>query len=72
MPKVVVTDLVYSNAKYEKEILAPLNVELIVAHCKKEEEVTRISKDADVLMVCYAPITKKVMRSLAKCKGVIR
>jgi len=72
MPKVVVTDLVYSNAKYEKEILAPLNVELIVAYCKKEEEVIRISKDADVLLVCYAPITKKVMRSLAKCKGMIR
>lgn len=72
MPKVVVTDLVYSDVRYEKEILAPLNVELIVAHCKKEGEVIRICKDADVLLVCYAPITKKVMRNLEKCKGMIR
>lgn len=72
MSKVVVTDLQYSNVNYEKEILAPLKVELIVAHCKKEEEVIRISKNADVLLICYAPITKKVINSLTKCRGMIR
>ena len=72
MAKVVVTDLQYSNVNCEKEILAPLKVELIVAHCKKEEEVIGISKDADVLLICYAPITKKVINSLTKCKGMIR
>ena len=72
MPKVVVTDLQYSNVNYEKEILAPLKVELIVAHCKSEEEVIRISKNADVLLICYAPITRKVINSLTKCRGMIR
>lgn len=45
---------------------------LAVAQCKSPEEVIAACKDADALLVQWAPITAKVVAALEKCKVIVR
>ena len=42
------------------------------AHLTEEDEIIKFAKDADAIIVQYAPITRKVLSSLPKCKIVSR
>src|SRR5690625_4812394 len=68
--KVVITDYEYENLNIEENLLSELNVELITAQCKSEEEVIAVCNDADGILNQYAPITKKVIQSLENCKVI--
>jgi D-3-phosphoglycerate dehydrogenase / 2-oxoglutarate reductase len=70
--KVVVTDFEYDTFAPEKEVLDRLGIELTYAQCKTEDEVIEACKDADALLNQYAPITRKVIENLEKCKVVAR
>ena len=39
--QIVITDIGVPDVDFEKRILAPLDAELIVGHCRTEEEVLR-------------------------------
>lgn len=71
--KVVVTDFDWPSwMDPEKEILKEINPEFIVTSCTTEEEVISVARDADAIINEFAPITKRVIESLGKCKVIAR
>ncbi len=55
----------------ETEELAKVNVELVGADCVTEDEIIEAAKDADVILMAGAQITRRVMEALPKCKAII-
>lgn len=70
--KVVVTDFEYESLQPEIDVLSELDVELVKAQCKTEEEVIEACRDADGMINQYAPITRKVIENLTQCKVIAR
>ena len=70
--KVLITDPYHQNFHIEKEILAEINAEIIIGHCKTEEDVIKIGSNMDGLLVSYVPIGKKVIENLPKCKVIVK
>lgn len=70
--KVVVTDFEYSDLRYEEKVLQHEDIELIKAQCKTEDDIIQLCRDADALITLYAPISRKVIESLEKCKVITR
>jgi D-3-phosphoglycerate dehydrogenase len=71
-PKVVITDCDHSSVEIEKEILSEIKPEFILAQCNTEDEIIEAAKDADGIINQYAPITRRVIESLKKCKVIAR
>ena len=70
--KVIITDAEYKSLEIEKEELNKIGAEVILGQCKTENEIVKIAKDADGLLVQYASITRRVIESLQKCKVIAR
>ena len=70
--KVVITETEYKSFEIEKEELNKVDAEVIVGQCKTEDEIIKIAKDADGLIVVYACITRRIIKSLKKCKVIAR
>jgi len=71
-PKVVVTDCDHSSLELERRVLDEINPEFVVAHCTTEKEVIEATRDADGIINQYAPITRRVIESLKRCKVIAR
>jgi len=56
----------------EAEELAGVNAELIEGECATEDDIVKVAKEADVLLVTSAKITRRVMESLPNCKAIVR
>lgn len=74
MPKlhVVITDISFPDADVENGVLSPLNAEVTLAHCRTEEDVIAVARDADALMVQWAPLTRHVIGQLSRCRIISR
>jgi D-3-phosphoglycerate dehydrogenase len=70
--KILITDPYHQNFHIEKEILAEINAEVVISHCKTEEDVIKICSNMDGLLVSYVPIGKKVIENLHKCKVIVK
>lgn len=70
--KVVITDYEFKTIEPELAILQQAGIEVISAQCRTEGEVIALAKDADGIINQYAPITKKVIDQLDKCKVIAR
>jgi D-3-phosphoglycerate dehydrogenase / 2-oxoglutarate reductase len=70
--KVVITDHSFPTIAVERELIEAAGGSLSVAHCRTEGDVIEACRDADALLVQWAPITERVLRSLSRCKAVIR
>ncbi len=70
--QIVITDYNYENLKQEKKIFSNFNAELLDFQCRTEENVIAAAKEADAVMVQFAPITRRVLESLKNCKVVVR
>lgn len=70
--KVLVTDYEYETFAPEKEVLDKLGLELTFAQCRTEDDVIEAAKDADALINQYAPLSRRVIESLEKCKVISR
>lgn len=71
-PKIVITDCDHPSVEIEKEILDEIKPVFVLAHCNTEDEVIEAAKVADGIINQYAPITKRVIESLKKCKIIAR
>jgi len=71
-PKVVITDCDHPSVEIEKKVLSEIDPELILAYCNTEDEVIEAAKDADGIINQYAPITRRVIESLKRCKVIAR
>ena len=71
-PKVVITDCDHPSVEIEKEILSEIDPEFVLAYCNTEDEVIEVAQDAGGIINQYAPITRRVIESLKKCKVIAR
>ena len=71
-PKIVITDCDHPSVEIERKILSEIDPEFILAHCTTEDEVIEVAQDADGIINQYAPITKRVIESLKRCKVTVR
>ncbi len=71
-PKVVITDCDHPSVEIERAILGEIDPELILAHCNTEDEVIKVAQDADGIINQYAPITRRVIEALKRCKVIAR
>ncbi len=56
----------------EAEELAMANAELVVADCAGEDEIIEAARNADAILTAAAPITRRVMEAMPKCKVIVR
>ncbi len=56
----------------EIEELAKVNAGLVDVECATEDEIIETAKDADALLVVFAPMTRRVMEALPKLKVIVR
>lgn len=74
MSKVAITDHSFSSIDAERNILQAAGIELedVRPICKSEEDIIDRCKDADALLVQWAPVTRKVLQSLPRVKCIVR
>jgi D-3-phosphoglycerate dehydrogenase / 2-oxoglutarate reductase len=70
--QIVLTDTGFPDTKVEESILAPLKANLTVGRCRTEDDVLAITKEADAIMVQWAPITRRVMEQAKRCRIISR
>jgi D-3-phosphoglycerate dehydrogenase len=70
--KVVITDHPFPSADIEREALAAIGAQLVVGRCREAAEVIDLARDADGVLVTYAPITRAVIEALTRCKIIAR
>lgn len=74
MPEIhiVITDTGFPDADVEKRILSALDAEVTVAHCRTEDEVLAAARDADALLVQWAPVSRRVIEQLTRRRFISR
>jgi D-3-phosphoglycerate dehydrogenase len=70
--KVVITDHSFPDVAVERELIEAAGGLLEVAQCRSEADVIAACRDADALLVQWAPVTERVLQGLERCKAVIR
>jgi len=72
--KVVRVDKVIDRAaiKEEREELAKVNAELVLAECQTEAETIAATKDADAVLTMFGQMTRRVIESSPKLKVIVR
>jgi len=71
-PRVVITDCDHPSVEIERKVLNEIKPELVLAYCNTEDEVIEVAHDADGIINQYAPITRRVIESLKRCKVIAR
>ena len=71
--KVLVTDQVFGGTTIERSLLEPMGVEVVEAPGTDEETLVRLAAGTAGMMVCYAPITERILAAAAPtCKVLAR
>lgn len=70
--KVVVSDNRHGDYSIETGILKKCDAQVVVENCVTEEDMMEKCKDADGILLDMAPMSKKVVGVLEKCKIVSR
>lgn len=70
--KVVITDHPFPTEEIEINMLGKVGAFPVFLKDVSEDTIIENAKDADAIMVTYAPITKKVISALTKCKIISR
>lgn len=74
MSKIIISDHLFPSIDSQKQIATSAGFELLEAdpHCATEDDVIQRCAEADALLVQWAPITRRVLGSLPRLKGVVR
>lgn len=70
--RAVITDHGFPNLQHEESVLGAAGVELAVAQCKTPAEVIAAAREADALLVQWAPVNADVIAALTRCKVIVR
>jgi len=72
--KAMITDHGFSSIDLERRVLETAGFTLEEARpiCKTEDDIIERCKGADVLMVQWAPVTRRVMEALPEVRGYVR
>ena len=69
--KVVVTDHVFASLEIEHALLDPV-ADIVALQATTDVELLEVAGDADALLVCYAPVTRRVIERLTRCRLIAR
>lgn len=69
---VLVADCDHPDIDIEKRVLADVCRELPWLNCRSEDEVIAQCAEAEGLIIMYAPLTRRVMQHLKRCKIIAR
>jgi len=72
MPKVLFSDNEFPDVKLERDLFGAAGIELVIAHCKTEDEVIDAARDCAAILLQYAPITERVVTALPQIGIVSR
>ena len=72
VPLVVVTDSNLPTGDVEERILTPAGFDVVRADCRSEDDVIEAGRDADALIVQWAPVSGRVLAELPRCRFVSR
>ncbi len=74
MPTVLITDHVFPSIDLQRKVIesAGFALQEIKPICKTEDDVIQNCGRADVLLVQWAPITRRVLEALPNARGVVR
>lgn len=69
---VVVTDSIFASLDTEGRLLDTIGAAMVPLQATSEAELFDAVTDADGLLVCYAPITRRVIERLTRCRVISR
>lgn len=72
MRKILVTDFQWPSLDIEREILADLPGELIVAETGSEAELVALAPGADAILTCWEQVTPAVIDAAPRCRIITR
>jgi len=72
MVKIVITDHRFREVDQERRAVEAAGGELVVGQAANEQQAAEICKDADGVLTARAPITRRVIESMAKCRVIVR
>jgi D-3-phosphoglycerate dehydrogenase / 2-oxoglutarate reductase len=72
MPLVVITDCDHGTIAPEEAVLQAAGVEYRLHQAKTEDDVIAVARDADAIILQYAPITGRVLDGLPRCRVAVR
>src|SRR5437588_7885147 len=74
VPTAAITDHSFPSIDLERKILQEASITLreVKPNCKTEDEVIQNCSGADVLLVQWAPVTRRVLQALPEIRGVVR
>ncbi len=70
--KVVVTDSVFASLDIERRLLEAVGATMIPLQATSEADLLDAVPEADGLLVCYAPVTGRVIERLTRCRVISR
>ena len=53
--QIVITDAPFPETDVEESVLSPLKAAITVGHCRTEDDVLAITRDADAVIVQWLP-----------------
>ncbi|OGB96392.1 MAG: hypothetical protein A2Z31_00885 [candidate division NC10 bacterium RBG_16_65_8] len=72
MPLVIITDCDHGTIAPEEAVLHAAGVPYRLHQAKTEDEVIAVARDADAIILQYAPITGRVLDGLPRCLVAVR
>src|SRR5712692_11558065 len=70
--KVVITDHRFPDVEQERRAVETAGGNLVVAQAVDEQELAGLCKDADGVLTVRAPITKRVIGAMERCRIIVR
>ena len=70
--KILITDYAWSSIEPEREVLAKIGAELIVAETGDEEELLTLVPTVDGILTCWKPVRECVIATAKKCQIIAR
>lgn len=70
--KVLLTDYAWPDVRIEREVLATVDAELIVAESTEPSHLAQLAAGVDAIMACWAPTTAEVIAAATNCRIVAR
>jgi D-3-phosphoglycerate dehydrogenase len=69
---VVIADYDYGDVDVERAIIEGAGLALIAAHCKTEDEVMDVARDADAVINQYVMVGAKAIAAMTRCRVIAR
>ncbi len=69
---VLVTDYVFPSLEIERAVLQAAGAELVAMQAGSEAELVEAVSGVDGLLVCYAPVTRRVIQRAERCRVIAR